>query len=417
MELPSTLHGRFIVRKSVSRGERVMGRQVRAWLAGAVLWAGLASVGSAQPTAAPSAAAPCAASPVAAPDPWQLMAPVSDADLAPPPDAACEDNNGTLLHGDPFLDPSRHPAPGFFASAEANILVPSFNNRLQGPVTVPGLGSMMVIVPTATLPWTVSPEFRIGYRLPQGFGSFALTYRFLFDQGTSGTPGVVSTGQPNIVALLGLTPPAPTLPTGPGGITSRLNVNIIGIDYQTEEYSLGPNWDIRFTAGAWIVTNYFDSRIAGTLLEERVSSNEVGAGPHVGLELWRWLSGQPGHGLALYGKTEGAITFGRVQQNFEANVLGPGGVPIVGGANKLTSDPFAVPGNGGNQYAPILRTQFGVTWAPGWANDRLRCSGGYDFQGWWWVGRLPGPTGNSNTLGSGSTMITNGVFLRAEWKY
>ena len=121
-----------------------------------------------------------------------------------------------MLVGDPFLDPSRFPAPGFFASAQASILAPSFNNRLTGPVNVPGLGGVMVAVPTATLPWTVSPEFRVGYRFGQGLGSLALTYRLLNDQGTSGTPGVVSTGDPNVRAARACRTSAAFLPTGPG---------------------------------------------------------------------------------------------------------------------------------------------------------------------------------------------------------
>src|SRR5207302_1469907 len=152
-----------------------------------------------------------ACAPTADIDPWDLLAPISDPRLAPPGEGHFEDDNGDILAGDPFLDPSRFPAPGFFAGVQASILSPTLNNRLAGPVTLPGLGGLIVSVPTATLPWTVSPEFRVGYRFSQGFGSVALTYRFLMDQGTSNTPGAVSTGDATVRALLGLAGPVPPL--------------------------------------------------------------------------------------------------------------------------------------------------------------------------------------------------------------
>lgn len=398
-----------------------MAHEVRAWLAAATLWAGVVGGAAAQPIPAPQPPCPVNGAAVLPPvpdaDPWDLMAPVSDPHMAPHADVPYEDRNGELLAGDPFLDSNRSGPPGFFASVETTFLHPSFNNRLAGPLTLPGVGQLVVSVPTATLPWTVAPEFRIGYRLPQGFGAFALTYRFLFDQGTSATPGIVTTGAADQRALLGFTTVVPPfLPTGPGSLTSRLNVHVIGLDYVTKEFALGPHWDMRWSVGAWIVDNYFDSRVQGTMLEERVSSQYTGAGPHVGLELWRWLSPQAGHGLGVYGRSEAALVYGRVVQNFEANTIA-GGVPVAGAANILTGDPLAVPGNGSSEFSPIMRLQTGLTWSPDWACQRLRFTTGYEFEGWWWFARLPGPVGNSFRLGSGSTLTTNGVFLRAEWKY
>jgi hypothetical protein len=320
-----------------------------------------------------------------------MLAPALDPATAPPPEACCEDRNGRMLVGDPFLDPGRFPAPGLNAAVQIGILSPFYKNKIVGPVTVPGVGTSSISVPTATLPWTVSPEFKLGYTLPQGFGSFVLTYRFLVDEGSA------------ILPVINLGTAAP--------VHSRLNVNVVDIDYQSREYGLGPRCDMRWTIGARIADNYFDSQAVTATVQERISNNHFAAGPHFGLELWRWLAQEPGYGLALYGKTEAAFTYGRVNQNFEQTVMG------VGGANHLTVDPLANPGNAGSQWMPIMRVQAGLTWSPAWRKHNWRFSGGYEFEGWWWVGRLPGPQGAQESTGSEATLTTNGVFLRAEWKY
>jgi major outer membrane protein len=328
---------------------------------------------------------------MSAPDPWQFLAPSTNPSAAPPPDVLYEDNNGPLLIGDPFLDPGRYPPPGCFANVQVSILSPHYKNELFGAVTVPGVGTTVVQLPTATLPWTASPQFRVGYNFSQGAGAIALTYRFLVDQGS----GII----PNFDAA------------GGAALNSRLNVNVVDIDYLTREYGVGPLWDLRWTVGARIVSNYFDTRAQGALVEQRVSNFAFGAGPHAAMELWRWLE-QPGRGLALYGKADGAFTFGRMEQNFEENFLA-NGVPVVGGASRIVATSNASPGNGASQWMPIVHVQAGVTWVPTWGRDSLRFSGGYDFEGWWWVGRTPGPLNGAST----ATLTTNGIFLRAEWRY
>ncbi|OAI40159.1 hypothetical protein AYO40_05115 [Planctomycetaceae bacterium SCGC AG-212-D15] len=399
-----------------------MTQELRAWLAAAALLGAVGGAASAQPTLAvraphaiPDECVEADPAPIA-PDPWEVLAPVGDPRNAPPPDASFEDHNGPLLVGDPFLDPGRFSGAGLFGAVQTTILSPFYTNKLTGPVTIPGVGAVIVRVPTADFAWTVAPEFSLGYRFGEGAGELVLTYRFLIDEGTTGSPSALSTGDALTRGLLGL--PAgvpPFLPVGPGSTHSRLNVHVAGIDYRSREYGLGPKWDLRWLAGVWFVSNYFDSQVHGTLLDERVSSYQFAVGPHVGLELWRWLSPQPGRGLALYGKAETAFATGRTQQNFEASVLA-GGVPVAGGAAQLTGDPLGVPGNNGSQWVPIVRVQFGVNWAPDWGHDRLRFTGGYEFEGWWSVGRLPS-AGASVGLGSEGTLTNNGILWRAEWKY
>jgi hypothetical protein len=355
----------------------------RLLLFAAALWGGMLGRAAAQ-EAVPEPA-----------NPWDLIAPTVDISTAPPPAAASEDRNDDLLVGDPFLDPPHFPPTAWFSELEIGIISPFYKNHLNANVFVPGVGTQFVAVPNATFPWTASPRFTVGYRFTQGGGEILATYRGIFDQ--------ASDTQFNF-----------TVP-GLAGVTSRLNINVIDLDYRSREYSLGPQWDLRWIAGARIITQYFDTREQGVTEERRISSNEYSAGPHIGLELWRWL-GTPGHGLALYGKSDASFTFGRVSQNFE-DVFLANGVPITGGSLKLTGDPLAVPGNAGPQYLPIFRVQVGATWVPVWGHERWRFTGGYEFEGWWWVGRLPGPEGANVSTGSTATLTTNGISLRAEWKY
>jgi hypothetical protein len=327
-------------------------------------------------------------------NPWDLLAPTVDIAAAPPPAADNEDRNGDLLVGDPFLDPPNFPAPGLFSELEVGILSPHYKNEFNANVFVPGVGTQFVAVPTATLPWTASPRFAVGYRFSQGGGEVVATYRSLVDEGSSNTLNFPVAGL--------------------AGLESRLNINVIDLDYRSREYSLGPQWDLRWIIGARIITQYFDSRALGEFEEKRVSANEYAAGPHFGMELWRWLGTHSG--LSLYGKTDAAFTFGRVSQNFE-DVFFANGVPVTGGSIKLNVDPLANPGNAGSEWLPIFRVQAGLSWVPQFGQRQWRFTGGYEFEGWWWVARLPGPQGSSASTGSEGTLTTNGIFLRAEWKY
>src|SRR5262249_89927 len=135
-----------------------MAHEVRAWLGAAALVAGLVSGAGAQPppppppTAVTSCPGTCV-TPVEqlhSPDPRDMLAPALDPAMAPPPEACCEDRNGRLLVGDPFLDPGRFPAPGLNAAAQISILSPFYKNKIVGPVTVPGVGTSSISVPTAT---------------------------------------------------------------------------------------------------------------------------------------------------------------------------------------------------------------------------------------------------------------------------
>lgn len=296
--------------------------------------------------------------------------------LGPAPSDPFDDDNGPLLKGDPLLDPPNLPPPGWFVAFETGILHPVYRNRLTGTVPIIGLPNQPVFVPTASLDWTGSPRAEIGYRFSEGFGEILVSYRSVVAEGA----GVI----PNYDIV------------GAGSLLSRLNVNVIDLDYAAREFALGDLWDMRWKIGARLSSNYFDTQSLGVALGQRASNHFFGSGPHAGLELQRRFGAS---GLALLGRIDGAVQIGRVSQDFEQVIFG---VPAMGGAVSQEA----------TQYVPILRMQAGLSWTPPMRKRFFCFSAGYEFEEWWGVGRMPGGAATST-----ANFFMNGAFVRGEWSY
>ena len=67
-------------------------------------------------------------------------------------------------------------------------MLPHVSNEIHDAVTVNGVTSR-VQLPGGTLDWAAAPRVELGYRLPDGFGEFALAYRFLGSQSTGTASG------------------------------------------------------------------------------------------------------------------------------------------------------------------------------------------------------------------------------------
>jgi hypothetical protein len=289
--------------------------------------------------------------------------------VPPPACAPYEDCNGPLLQGDPLLDPSHSPPPGWYAAVEFGIVGPHIKNRLTAGVPL-GTVTEQVQLPTADLDWTVAPRFEVGYRFAQGFGDLLVSYRTLRSE-----------GRDTLV----------NFDLGDGLLRSRLDVNVIDLDYASREFSLGPCWDMKWKAGVRLANIFFDSRADGLILAERTSNHFFGAGPHAGLDLWRFIGTK---GLAVFGRLEGAVAIGDIDQGFEEVVLTSNGTVLGGAANVH-----------GVQAVPVLGVEAGVGWCPSGPGHWLRLAAGYQFERWWYVG----------TAGDSSAELTvQGVFLRAE---
>jgi hypothetical protein len=300
--------------------------------------------------------------PAAGPPPWAVPP------QGPVPN---EDGNGTLLRGDPLLDRPPYAPPGWFAAVDVNPVWAHIKNKLAAPVTVGPLTDE-VRLPTAALDVTVSPRFEFGYRMAQGAGALLASYRFVETEGS----GTVS-------------------PFGPAGdaaaLRSRLDLNVLDLDYGSREFSLGPRWDMKWLAGVRLASLYFDSQAADATARQRETNHFAGAGPHVGLELWHCLDET---GLALFARLDSELLVGRIRQSFTEALAGAAG----------ETDQSQVQG------APVLSAQAGLGWTPP-GSEHLRLAAGYTWERWWDVGFVGGPGG------SHAEVTVQGLFLRGEWRY
>jgi hypothetical protein len=319
------------------------------------LWCGL--LGLALAPAAGRGQGPCPAG--ACPPP----AAVAGLPPAPAP-AACPPLVGPYFEPDPLLDPADGPPLGPFAGVELGLVVPHVKNGLNGPVLLPGADMPdTVALPSAPLDWTAMPRFEAGWRLPAGFGQFQVGYRFL---GTDGR-GVLVAADGTLAAL-----------------RSRFDLNVVDLDYASQEFSLLPCCDMRWAVGARIASLFFDSQAADAFASARVSNHYLGAGPHVGVDLARPLGDS---GLALFCRGDAAALLGRVRQGFSEGVIGPDGQPLQG-ETRLS----------GSQAAAMIDLQAGMTWRPpAWPHVTVFL--GYEYEYWWNVGRLFPSTGEVSVQG------------------
>jgi hypothetical protein len=262
-------------------------------------------------------------------------------------------------------------ARGFYAGLEIDVVGPSIHRNLSGVVNIAGLPST-VSLPSAGLDWTGSPKVEIGYHLPDNWGILSASYRSVVSSGTDSLAGFD--------------------PVGAADLHTRLNANVIDLDYIGRPECLAPRWGLDWRAGVRIAAIYYDSRAAGFVLEERTSNNFVGAGPHVGANV-SWALDVPG--VALFGGVDGAIVFAGTDQNYEQIITLPDGTRVGGAAHAS-----------GGTTAPVLTFRSGISYTPPVGALRWsRFSLGYQFEQWWNVGRSQGD------------LNIQGFFFRAEFRF
>jgi hypothetical protein len=272
-----------------------------------------------------------------------------------------------------LLDPPGQ-APGWFVGIEADLVGPHIKNRVGAPVAITGFVPDFVQLPSADLDWTGVPRVDVGYRLPQACGEIVLTYRNLQTYGRALLDGFDLNGLP-------------------GYLKSRLDANVIDLDYGSRRIPLGGCWDVQWHAGARLTTLYFDSRATASMVEQRTSNYFIGAGPHTAIDLRRELW-RPG--MDLFTRVEGGALWGRIHQNFEE--VGFLGGPPVGGATLLE----------GSQAVPMLNARIGLEYTWPLYCGRVRMAFGYEWERWWHVGRL----GDSE-----AELTVQGVFFQTEYGF
>jgi len=304
-------------------------------------------------------------------------------DTNPPGPPACaryEDTNGPLLIEDPLLDYPPSAPPGWFAGVDVAAVGSHIKNRMYQTV-----GPEKDLVHLATpLDWTVSPEIQLGYRFGQAGGELLVSYQFLAPSGSGTIAGFDAAGNP-------------------GALHSHLDVQVVDFDYASREFSLGPVCDMKWLAGLrWATTN-FHSNADSALLDEAVSNNYWGLGPHFGVNLSRSFSAS---GLDVFCRFDIAWLYGPVTQTFLESFT-PAGLALqvppgsdVGGETRQQH----------NHLTPIPKLEVGLGWRPSW-NEQLHFATGYILENWFDFENNDGPPPSRGGL------TVQGVFVRGEWRY
>jgi hypothetical protein len=321
----------------------------------------------------------------------------------PPPPPGLLRVDAPYFVRDPLLDFTPSARPGWFGGVEIQVLkphlIPGLSNVVQPgkflsnlPNSGPPRGDQRTVaLPAAHLDWTVSPRVFLGYRLPSGFGEFQISYRHLGSVGSGSAPGA----------------------NGAVGLNSRLAFDIIDVDYNSRELSLGPNWDMKWTFGLRSLFLFFDGlgdrpfgqASAGSgIFQARDYNNLFGMGPHAALELTRLLGDS---GWSLHVRGDFAGTFDDVHEGFLARFAtpGPNGRPPVGVTRVY-----------GHQAAPIINGRAGVTWEPS-PSSGTRLFLGYQYEVFWDLDRVPQSTGSAAVPPSLGQLWDQGIVLQATINY
>jgi hypothetical protein len=232
-----------------------------------------------------------------------------------------------------------------------------------------------VDVPASGLDWTGSPRFDLGYRFPNGIGSVVASYYNVTSQGSDSIPSFD--------------------PAGGAFLQSRLNMNVLDLDYLSANLCFAPLWDLQWRLGLRAAFIYTDTQATGAIFNATSSDNFVGAGPHFGVEIRRGLEFLPG--LAVFGKLEGAVVIGQTSEHFQLSENLGGGATAFG-ANRITTD----------RSVPVLAFRTGISYTPANYAPWIRFAFGYEVEEWWGMG---------NTAGNHLDLNVQGLFFRGEFRF
>jgi hypothetical protein len=271
---------------------------------------------------------------------------------------------------------------GLFLNSDLGILWPSVKNHLSATVSFPNGTTDRLHVPQADLDVTAETGIEVGYRLADSLGDLLVGYRFLVTDGTKDLETSF----------------------GAASVKSRLDINQFDLDYATATYSPLPRYDLKFRIGARFAAIYLDSEASNALNFQQASNYFIGAGPSATIDFERRFKELPD--LGLFARLDGAALTGQVRQKFR-ETLGIGTPGVEEGFFDVQK----------TQTSEVLTLQVGVTYHPfGIANDRLRITGGYEFQQWWGVGKLNGSVAPAD-VSSDANITAQGIFLRGEYDF
>jgi hypothetical protein len=305
------------------------------------------------------------------------------------PGGTCAPLPGPYFEPDAYLDPPELPSPGWFAALDPGADGVHVKNHVALTSTPTGNN---VVVPFTPLDWNFAAKIQAGFRLPEGFGEFGVSYRFVGTEGNGLGAGL----------------------DGPATLRSRFDMNELDLDYASREFSLWPCWDMQWRVGLRIDWLYFDAAAdespvlaaanpfgsnPAAIFEQRFSNSYVGTGPHAGLELARRL---PRYGLSLVAGCDFAIELGRVRQGvFEVSAL-----PGAGGETRLSS----------SDGAPQARFDAGVRWQPP-GSRAVSVFAGYHYDYFWNAGRIGSVNAVAVTPADSADVIDQGFLVRLAYNF
>jgi hypothetical protein len=305
---------------------------------------------------------------------------------APPPGPPPFDLEQPYFQLDPILDPPQWAQPGWFCDVQVAVVKPYPANEMQQTV-VTGVGtSVLVHLGAAALDWTAAPRFEVGYRLPSGFGEFAVADTCLTSNGGESFSG----------------------PDGLAKRTSALQFNYTDFDYLSREYTPWECCEMKWRAGLRVAESFTTTTVSQPFAQAATGSGvfaaqqsnaTLGVGPHFALELERRLARPE---FSVIGKLDLADTYTTIRQRYSATTttLTPAGLD-----SGVTINDFQ------NQVI-VLSVQLGLAWQPP-AYPGSRFFLGYLEETWWNVmANEQQPTNFSQ-----GQFYYQGLFLRASWNY
>lgn len=257
---------------------------------------------------------------------------------------------------------------GFYFTQDLFIVKPNMLGTMQiSPKEAPWNGGILpqpspysnILFPMASLEWTVSPTFDLGYRLPGQQGEFALNYQFLVSQGFSSA------------SYLGLA----------SQVKSRITQNEVDFLYRSAPTAFGPRLDIRFEIGAKMGFFFYDTLASNALGEGHASNYFFGGGPRFRIDgdfhitsnkRWRWING-----------LEISALMGQIQQSY-SNSVGPYDFAVT--APKTTTT------------LPVLKYQTGILWVPSFT-EGFSVLAGFELDEYWQILKQNQSSGRLQNLG------------------
>ena len=130
---------------------------------------------------------------------------------------------------------------------------------------------------------------------------------------------------------------------GPATLSSRLNVNLVDLDWVSHEYTPWRLWEMRVRCGLRYLNAYFDSQAnepfaeaaaGSTIFNQRTTNSDWALGPHAAVDLRRRLGFW---GLAVLGFVDVSDGWSRVRQNyFASSTTSASGLPQAAQATSAT---------------------------------------------------------------------------------